>query len=73
MSLAEWDQYVAPHLHGIEAGAQMCARHVVQMVYRPGFETIAEFELKKAESILTAALARVREARRMYDDKPVAD
>jgi hypothetical protein len=73
LDLAEWDQRIARHLHMIEAGAELCARHVDQMIFRPSFETIAETELVTLENILTTALRRVKQARESYDAKPVTD
>ena len=72
LTLAEWDEKIAPHLHAIEAGALMCSRHVGQLVYRPVFDTLAEDELAKVEALLDVALDRVRAARSKYDRKPSA-
>lgn len=69
MPLNEWDAKVGYHLHGIEAGAEMCQRHISQMVYAPDFETIAHDDLKTLESFLTTALAKVRKALSDYDQK----
>ena len=72
-TLAEWDQTIGPHLHGIEAGAEMCSRHVRQLVYRPAFETLAFEDLQKLERLLAAALDKVRAAQRAYREKPPGD
>jgi hypothetical protein len=59
-TLEEFDQQIRPHLHGIEAGAEMCRRHVDQLVYRPTFNTLAFDELQTLEKTLRAALDKVR-------------
>lgn len=73
MTLAEWDETIAPHLHAIEAGALMCSRHVGQLVYRPVFDTLAADELAKVEALLIVALDKVQTAIRSYQEKPVCD
>lgn len=73
MTLAEWDEKIAPHLRGIQAGAFMCSRHVGQLVYRPIFETLAADELAKLEALLDVALDKVRSAQRAYHEKPVCE
>lgn len=73
MTLPEWDETIAPHLHAIEAGALMCSRHVGQLVYRPVFDTLAADELAKLEALLDIAIEKVRAARRTYQEKPVCD
>lgn len=72
-TLAEWDEHVAPHLHGIQAGAEMCTRHVGQLVYKPTFETLAFEDLQKLEILLSRALGKVTDARRCYQQKPTGD
>lgn len=72
-TLAEWDEHVAPHLHGIQAGAEMCTRHVGQLVYKPTFETLAFEDLQKLEILLSRALGKVTDARRRYQQKPTGD
>lgn len=72
-TLAEWDADIAPHLHGIQAGAEMCTRHVGQLVYRPTFETLAFEDLQKLEILLSRALGKVTDARRAYQQKPTGD
>lgn len=73
MTLAEWDEKVRPHLHGIEAGAEMCSRHIGQLVYRPAFETLAFEELEKLERLLGAALKKVSRAKRAYQELSPGD
>jgi len=72
-TLAEWDEKIAPHLHGISAGANMCARHVGQLVYQPTFETLAFEDLQKLERLLSMALDKVQRARRDFREKPPGD
>lgn len=71
LTLEQWDAEIAPHLHGIEAGAQMAARHVGQLVYQPKFETLAAEELVKLQTVLDLASAKVRAARRAFAELPV--
>ena len=66
MTLADWDEKVAPHLHFIEAGAAMAERHARALMQRPDFETMAEDELSKVRSALTGALAKVITAQENY-------
>lgn len=70
LSLEEWDQKVGRHLHLIEVGADMCARHAEQMFLRPNFASIAEADLECADKILTAALEKIRYAQSIYREKP---
>lgn len=71
MTLEQWDAEIAPHLHAIEAGAQMVSRHVGQLVYRPVFDTLAADEMAKLEALLAIALDKVRTAQRNFNGKPV--
>jgi hypothetical protein len=70
MTPTEWHVGVSQHLREIRAGAEMCARHVRQMVGRPLFDTLAEDDLKLLEITLVKALAAVREARAAFERKP---
>jgi hypothetical protein len=72
-TLADWDEKVRPHLHGIESGAEMCTRHVGQLVYRPTFETLAFEDIQKLERLLSTALDKVRAAKRAYRELPPGD
>lgn len=72
-TLEDWERDTKPHLHGIEAGAEMCRRHVGQLIYRPVFETLAYEDLEKLERLLAAALEKVRRAKRDYREKPPGD
>lgn len=72
-TLAEWEVNIAPHLHGIQAGAEMCSRHVGQLIYKPVFETLAFEDLEKLEILLSRALGKVTDARRAYQQKPSGD
>ena len=70
LTLEQWDSEIAPHLHGIEAGAQMVSRHVGQLVYQPIFDALAADEMAKLEALLTIALDKVRTAQRDFERKP---
>jgi hypothetical protein len=72
-TLAEWDEHVAPHLHGIQAGAEMCTRHVGQLVYQPVFQTLAYEDLEKLERLLARALDKVMSAKRDFKGLPSGD
>jgi hypothetical protein len=71
MSLEQWDRTVGHHLHMIEAGAEMAARHADRLLARPDFETLAQDELARAEKILESALRKLREAGASYGSKEV--
>jgi hypothetical protein len=70
MTLADWDREVRPHLHFIESGAAMAARHARLLSVKPGFETIAETELSQAEEVLRNALTQISGAKALYHAKP---
>lgn len=72
MTLEEWDKSVGHHLHLIEAGAEMAARHADQLLVRPDWETLAQDELARTERVLENALRTVRAARASYGSKDVA-
>jgi hypothetical protein len=71
MPLDQWDRDVGHHLDLIEAGAEMCARHAAALALRPALETKAEFEMARAEAVLTRALDSLRRAQTIYRDKEV--
>ena len=66
MLLAEWDIKVRPHLHAIEAGAEMALRHTRQLVCKPEFLTLSEAELGECRRVLQAALADIVAAQTLY-------
>lgn len=70
MTLSQWDKDVRPHLHLIEAGAEMAARHVRMLPVRPNFESIAESDLAEARTVLQNALARIIAAQATFQSKP---
>jgi hypothetical protein len=70
MTLADWEQKVSPHLQFIEAGAQMAARHARALPLRPGFESLAEDELRKVREVLQSALTQVIVAQAAYRETP---
>lgn len=69
MTLFDWDREVRPHLHFIEAGANMVARHASLLPCKPYFETIAEDELAKSRAVLEAALQNIIAAQQTYENK----
>lgn len=69
MTLFDWDVTVKPHLHFIEAGANMAARHASMLPCKPYFETHAEEELAKARAVLEAALQNIIAAQQTYENK----
>jgi len=71
MTLEDWDKNVSHHLQFIEAGAAMAARHAAALPVRPGFETLAEDELRRARETLQDALTKVIIAQNIYLDKPL--
>lgn len=71
MPLDQWDREVRVHLVMIEAGAQICVRHVMRLPARPRFESKAEDELRHCEAVLEKALGDVRGALAAYHDKEV--
>jgi hypothetical protein len=70
MNLADWEKKVSPHLQFIEAGAQMAARHARALPLRPGFESLAEDELRKVREVLQSALTQVIVAQAAYRETP---
>lgn len=70
MNLSDWEQKVSPHLQFIEAGASMAARHAKALPLRPGFESLAEDELRKVREVLQAALTNVIVAQAAYRETP---
>ena len=72
-TLAEWDAWIRPHLHGIATGAEICARHVKHLVHKPAFETLAFAALEETERELVAALEKVRAVKRSYRELPPGD
>lgn len=69
-TLAEWDMLVAPHLHGIRDGAEMCMRHTKHLMQRPVFDTLAFDDLESLEAVLAEALLKVTHAKQAYQAKP---
>jgi hypothetical protein len=69
MTLADFDINVKPHLHFIEAGAAMAARHASLLPCKPDFATIAEHELAEARGVLARALADIAQAQQIYAGK----
>lgn len=71
LTLEEFDQRVARHLHMIEAGVELCERHVDQLIFRPSFETICENDLARLEEIMAEAMRRIHDAQRKYYGKKI--
>jgi hypothetical protein len=70
MSLFDWDTKVRPHLHYIQTGAELCARHALQLTCKPDFAALACHELILCRAVLEAALRDVTGALAEYDRKP---
>jgi hypothetical protein len=68
--LSDWEASVRPHLDFIEAGAAMAARHAMALSRRPGFESLAEDELRKVREVLQSALSQVILAQSSYHETP---
>lgn len=73
LTLEQWDRSVGHHLHLIEAGAEMTARHARQLLARPDWETLAQDEMQKTEKVLEGALGVVRAALADYGSKPLVN
>ena len=73
MTVDEFGYSVSYHLKEIRAGADIIARHVDQMVFRPVFETLARDELGTLQQTLEHALSVVRKAGADYDRKQSVD
>jgi hypothetical protein len=71
MDLQDWDVKVKPHLHFIEAGAEMAARHARLLLIRPDFTTHAQDELVQARQVLESALTTIKTAQEAYEAKPL--
>ena len=71
MTLSEWDDKVRPHLHFIESGAEMAARHASKLPCRAQWATIAEDELIAARTVLENALRDIIAAQQQCETKPV--
>jgi hypothetical protein len=71
VTLEDWDQKVSPHLQFIEAGADMAVRHAMALPVRPGFESLAEHELRRVREVLQDALTNVIIAQNAYQAKPL--
>ena len=71
LTLEQYDRRVARHLHMIEAGIEVCERHVDQLVFRPNFETICEIDMARVEEVLAQALRRIHDAQRKYYGKKI--
>jgi hypothetical protein len=71
MPLDRWHATVTPHLDMIEAGAEMCERHALQLVRRPDWETRAQVDLDTCAMALRAALERIERAQAIYQAKEI--
>ena len=60
------------HMTFLASGAEMVSRHARALPSRLPFKTAAQDELEDAERELEAALQKVREAMREYDNKSIA-
>jgi hypothetical protein len=71
MTLDEWDKAIGHHLHMIEAGGEMAARHADQLLARPDWKTLTEIRLEQTEMVLSNALRAVRAARQAIAEKEI--
>jgi hypothetical protein len=69
VTLQDWDVKVKPHLHLIEAGAEITVRHTRALLCRPEFKTLAMVELGECRRVLETALADVIAAQAIYAAK----
>jgi hypothetical protein len=60
------------HMTFLASGAEMVSRHARALPSRLPFKTAAQDELEDAERELEAALQKVREAMREYDQKSIS-
>jgi hypothetical protein len=70
VTLQDWDVKVKPHLHLIEAGAEITVRHTNALLCRPDFKSLSEAELGECRRVLETALADIRTAQAIYASKP---
>jgi len=68
--LEEYRNEVSEHLQYIEHGAGMITRRVGMLSRAPGFRAMAQDEMDTAEAVLERALANVRAAKAVYEQKP---
>ena len=71
MSIVDWET-AKQRLHFIAVGAEIASRNARALPFKPGFKSAAQDELADAEQALEAALQKVREALREYDQKEIA-
>ena len=76
-SMKQWDGQTQPGLHNIRWACERIQKYAndvqqaaLHLPCRPAWQTWARDDLDKAERELTAALARVRDAQRQYDNLP---
>ena len=69
--LEEWLRAISHHLDLVEAGAAMCRPQVEALPGQPSFETWAEAELVRCETVLTCALDDVRTALKTFRGKEI--
>lgn len=73
LTLREWDQLVGRHLSLIEAGAEICERHVKLLKGLPEWETRAAQDIEVAERSLREAYLTIVRVRKAMEDKPRVD
>jgi hypothetical protein len=71
LELSQWDAGMGRNHQFIEAGAEMCARHVRQLIGKPDFESLAFDEMSKTKAILESALVKFNQAMAEYQAKDV--
>jgi coenzyme F420-reducing hydrogenase alpha subunit len=72
LTLEQWDEMVGRHLRMIEAGAEICESHALQLLGMPDFETRAADSMERAVLTLTMisdALAKLTKAKEHMQEK----
>jgi hypothetical protein len=69
LDLAQWHMQVGRHLQMIEAGAEICERHVVQLLGIPEWPTRAADDLERVEKVFADGLERIRQVRVTMEGK----
>ena len=69
LSLDEWTELVAKHLHSIETGAEIVEAHVKQLYGIPDWETKALAGIATAEKLLGTAYAQLAKSRQDMERK----
>jgi hypothetical protein len=71
LSLEEYEHKVGHHIRMMHHHGAMLRSHAERMTHQPGFPTLAEEELEKADAALVQALTDVRTVRATLRSKPI--